>query len=151
MKKRKKKNSKEFNRKFKKRFITKKSLTVLAFASLVLVVIGFGCKKQKERAMEYEKAIQELSTDIQELKDTNETLEKERNDMDSDEFKEKMARERLGMIRQDEYSLQQSENGEQEETTKTGREESSTNGEAKEEESSQNAASSTKEEVSAEN
>ncbi len=53
--------------------------------------------------------MEELSTEIRDLEDANETLKEEKDNMDSPEFKEKMARERLGMIGEDEYSLQQSE------------------------------------------
>lgn len=107
--KKKRKNSKQFNQRFKKRFFTKKSVTVLFFALIILIGIGFGCQRQKKTAQKYQKTIEELSTDIQELKETNKTLEEEKENMDSDAFKEKMARERLNMIGKEEYSLQRSE------------------------------------------
>ena len=109
--KKKRKNSKQFNQKFRKRFFTKKSVTVLICVVIILVATAFGCQDLRRKAQRYEDTIEELSTEIRELEDTNQTLEEERNNMDSDEFKEKMARERLGMIGKDEYSLQQSENG----------------------------------------
>lgn len=107
--KKKRKNSKQFNQRFKKRFFTKKSVTVLFFALIILIGIGFGCQRQKKTAQKYQKTIEELGTDIQELKETNKTLEEEKENMDSDAFKEKMARERLNMIGKEEYSLQRSE------------------------------------------
>lgn len=107
--KKKRKNSKQFNQKFRKRFFTKKSVTVLICVVLILVAVAFGCQNLRKKAEFYEDTIEELSTEIRELEDTNQTLEEEKNNMDSEEFKEKMARERLGMIGKDEYSLQQSE------------------------------------------
>ncbi len=107
--KKKRKNSKQFNQRFKKRFFTKKSVTVMFFALIILIGIGFGCQRQKKTAEKYQKTIEELNTDIQELEETNKTLEEEKENMDSDAFKEKMARERLNMIGKDEYSLQRSE------------------------------------------
>lgn len=118
MKQKKRKNSKQFNQKFRKRFFTKKSVTVLICAVIILVAIAFGCQSQRRKAEGYQETIEELSTEIRELKDTNKTLEEEKENMDSTEFMEKMARERLGMIGEDEYSLQQSENGETNDTTK---------------------------------
>ena len=109
MKKKKRKNSKQFNRKFKKRFFTRKSVTVLLAAVVIMIAVALGCNQQRKRAAVYQKTIDELSSEIQDLKDTNESLESEKNNIDTDEFKEKMARERLGMIGKDEYSLEESE------------------------------------------
>ena len=109
MKKKKRKNSKQFNRKFKKRFFTRKSVTVLLAAVVIMIAVALGCNQQRKRAEGYQKTIDELSSEIQDLKDTNESLESEKNNIDTDEFKEKMARERLGMIGKDEYSLEESE------------------------------------------
>lgn len=114
--KKKRKNSKQFNQRFRKRFFTKKSVTVIICVVIILVAVAFGCQDLRKRAERYENTIDELSTEIRDIKDTNQTLEDERNNMDSAEFKEKMAREKLGMIGEDEYSLQQSENGDSRET-----------------------------------
>ena len=103
--KKKRKNSKQFNRKFKKRFFTRKSVTVLVAAFIIMIAVGVGCNQQRKRAENYQKTIDELNTEIKDLKDTNEALESEKNNLDTDEFKEKMARERFGMIGKDEYSL----------------------------------------------
>ncbi len=108
--KKKRKNSKQFNQKFRKRFFTMKSVTVLICVVIILVIVAFGYQDLRRKAQRYEDTIEELSTEIRELEDANQTLEEELDNMDSDEFKEKMARERLGMIGKDEYSLQQSEN-----------------------------------------
>ena len=107
--KKKRKNSKQFNRKFKKRFFTRKSVTVLVAAFIIMIAVGVGCNQQRKRAENYQKKIDELNTEIKDLKDTNEALESEKNNLDTDEFKEKMARERLGMIGKDEYSLEESD------------------------------------------
>ena len=117
MKQKKRKNSKQFNERFRKRFFTKKSVLVLMCAVVILVAIAFGCQSQRRRAAVLEETVDELNTEIKEIKETNKSLEEERTNMDSPEFKEKMARERLGIIDEDEYSLQQSENGDAEETT----------------------------------
>ena len=107
--KKKRKNSKQFNRKFKKRFFTRKSVTVLVAAFIIMIAVGVGCNQQRKRAENYQNTIDELNTEIKDLKDTNEALESEKNNLDTDEFKEKMARERLGMIGKDEYSLEESD------------------------------------------
>lgn len=109
--KKKRKNSKQFNRKFKKRFFTRKSVTVLMAAFIIMIAVGFGCNQQRKKAAVYQDSIDELNTEIKNLKDTNEALENEKNNINTDEFKEKMARERLGMIGEDEYSLEESEQG----------------------------------------
>lgn len=119
--KQKRKNSKQFNRKFKKRFFTRKSVTVLVAAFIIMIAVGVGCNQQRKRAENYQKTIDELNTEIKDLKDTNEALESEKNNLDTDEFKEKMARERLGMIGKDEYSLEESD----QEVPETAPEESS--------------------------
>lgn len=107
--KKKKKNSKQFNRKFKKRFFTKKSVTVLLAAIIIMIIVGFGCNQQRKKAEIYQNTIDELSTEIRDIKETNKSLESEKDNINTDEFKEKMARERLGMIGKDEYSLEKSE------------------------------------------
>lgn len=117
--KKKRKNSKQFNQRFRKRFFTKKAVAVIICVVIILVAAAFGYQDLRKRAERYENTIDELSTEIKDIKETNQTLEEERNNMDSAEFKEKMAREKLGMIGKDEYSLQQSENGDFEETTGT--------------------------------
>ena len=109
MKTKKKKNSRQFNRRFRKRFFTQKSVLVIIFALVILIVIAFGCQRQNRQAERYRESIEELSTEVRDIRDANEDLREEKEDMDSPEFKEKIARERLGMIDEDEYSLQQSE------------------------------------------
>ena len=51
------------------------------------------------------------------LNQTNKTLEKEKNNLDTDESKERIARERLGMIKEGEISLQEAQEGEAASTT----------------------------------
>ena len=84
-------------------------MTVLVAAFIIMIAVGVGCNQQRKRAENYQKTIDELNTEIKDLKDTNEALESEKNNLDTDEFKEKMARERLGMIGKDEYSLEESD------------------------------------------
>lgn len=109
MRAKKRKNSKQFNERFRKRFFTKKAVLVIVCAAAILVVAAFACQSQRKRAAGLRETVEELSTEIRDLEDANETLKEEKDNMDSPEFKEKMARERLGMIGEDEYSLQQSE------------------------------------------
>ena len=109
MRAKKRKNSKQFNERFRKRFFTKKAVLVIVCAVAILVVAAFACQSQRKRAAGLRETVEELSTEIRDLEDANETLKEEKDNMDSPEFKEKMARERLGMIGEDEYSLQQSE------------------------------------------
>ncbi len=64
--KKKRKNSKQFNERFRKRFFTKKSVTVLIFAVIILVAAAFGYQNLNRRAARYEETIEELSTEIRE-------------------------------------------------------------------------------------
>lgn len=120
MRAKKRKNSKQFNERFRKRFFTKKAVLVIVCAAAILVVAAFACQSQRKRAAGLRETVEELSTEIRDLEDANETLKEEKDNMDSPEFKEKMARERLGMIGEDEYSLQQSEDAGGEEAGAAG-------------------------------
>lgn len=120
MRAKKRKNSKQFNERFRKRFFTKKAVLVIVCAAVILVVAAFACQSQRKRAAGLRETVEELSTEIRDLEDANETLKEEKDNMDSPEFKEKMARERLGMIGEDEYSLQQSEDAGGEEAGAAG-------------------------------
>ena len=61
--------------------------------------------------------LDELKTEVKNLNQTNKTLEKEKNNLDTDESKERIARERLGMIKEGEISLQEAQEGEAASTT----------------------------------
>ena len=104
----KRKNSKQFNERFKKRFFTRKSGLVWLFALIIILGMGVGYMKIEQRAESYQATIDELSTEIKELKEDNESLEKEIEDVSSDEYIEKIARERLGMVEKGEYTLKES-------------------------------------------
>ena len=69
------------------------------------------------KAAKYQKTIDELKTEVKNLNQTNKTLEKEKNNIDTDESKERIARERLGMIKEGEISLQEAQEGESASTT----------------------------------
>lgn len=129
MRAKKRKNSKQFNERFRKRFFTKKAVLVIVCAVAILVVAAFACQSQRKRAAGLRETVEELSTEIRDLEDANETLKEEKDNMDSPEFKEKMARERLGMIGEDEYSLQQSEDAGGEEAGAAGDGDSAGDGE----------------------
>lgn len=111
--KKKKKNSKQFNRQFKKRFFTKKSVIIIVCTIVILAAFGLGYQKIEKKAAKYQKTINELNTEIKNIKQTNKTLEEEKNNLDTDEFKERIARERLGMIKEGEISLQEAKDGEE--------------------------------------
>ena len=104
--KKKKKNSKQFNRQFKKTFFTKKSAIIIVCTVIILSAFWGAYQKVERKAAKYQKTIDELKTEVKNLNQTNKTLEKEKNNIDTDESKERIARERLGMIKEGEISLQ---------------------------------------------
>lgn len=57
----------------------------------------------------YEKMISELSTEIKDLEKTNKSLEDQMDNINTDEYIEKMARDRLGMVKKGEIILKQSD------------------------------------------
>lgn len=112
-KRKKQKNSKQFNRQFKKKFFTKKSAIIIICTVVILGAFGIGYQKVEKKAAKYQKTIDELKTDVKNIEQTNKTLEKENKGIDTDEFKERIARERLGMIKEGEISLQEAKEGEE--------------------------------------
>ena len=115
--KKKKKNSKQFNRQFKKTFFTKKSAIIIVCTVIILSAFWGAYQKVERKAVKYQKTIDELKTEVKNLNQTNKTLEKEKNNLDTDESKERIARERLGMIKEGEISLQEAQEGEAASTT----------------------------------
>lgn len=115
--KKKKKNSKQFNKRFKKKFFTKKSAIIIVCTVVILSAFGMGYQNVEKKAVKYQKTIDELKTDVKNLEQTNKTLEKEKKNLDTDESKERIARERLGMIKEGEISLQQKKDDEEAEST----------------------------------
>lgn len=111
---RKKKNSRQFNQRFKRRFLTSRSAIIWVFTIIIFAGMAVGFYKIEQRVSSYQKTIDELSTEIKTLKDTNRQLEEEMENVNSDEYIEKMARERLGMVKKDEYILRQSKDMNQE-------------------------------------
>ena len=112
-KRKKQKNSKQFNRQFKKKFFTKKSAIIIICTVVILGAFGIGYQKVEKKAAKYQKTIDELKTDVKNIEQTNKTLEKENQGIDTDEFTERIARERLGMIKEGEISLQEAKEGEE--------------------------------------
>ena len=115
--KKKKKNRKQFNRQFKKKFFTKKSAIIIVCTVIILSAFWGAYQKVERKAAKYQKTIDELKTEVKNLNQTNKTLEKEKNNLDTDESKERIARERLGMIKEGEISLQEAQEGEAASTT----------------------------------
>lgn len=108
----KKKNSKQFNEQFKKRFFSVKTGLLIALTLVIVLCAGIASVRLSRQARQYEKQIDELSTEVSKIKKENSALEEEKDNIDSEEFKESVARERLGMVGKDEYVLEQSEEGE---------------------------------------
>ncbi len=108
-KKEKRKNSKEFNKKFKNRFFDRKVCLIIAFTAICLVGIVFGCLDLEKKINAYEKEIKEITQEVSELEKTNKDLQKQMDEMNTDEYIERIARERLGMVRKGEYVLKQSQ------------------------------------------
>lgn len=115
--KKKRKNSKQFNRQFKKRFFTLKSVVVLGLAFLIFLVVSVGWMHQRKKSAVYKKQIEMLNSEVTELEETNKALEETKDNVDTDEFKEQIARERLGMVGKDEYVLEESDEEPEEVTT----------------------------------
>lgn len=108
----KKKNSKEFQQLYKKKHSPMASISVALAVIIIVAIMAMGYSKLSKRAREYEAQIDELSTEIKDLKGVNSQLEEEKNEMDTKEYKEKVAREQLGMIGEDEYVLEESDGSE---------------------------------------
>ena len=107
--KKKRKNSRQFNDKFKKKFFTVKSAIIMVLTMMIVLFLGFGGIHQKRQADRYRDTIEELSSEVKQIKDTNKSLEKEKKNASSDEFKERMAREKLGLVGKDEYVVKESD------------------------------------------
>lgn len=116
----KRKNSKQFNRQFRQQFFTAKSGIILVLTLVIVLLLGFGGYRQKRQADQYRETISELSSEVKEIRETNEDLEAERVNTNTDEFKERIAREKLGLIREDEYALQESEEEDTSDGKKSG-------------------------------
>lgn len=114
---RKKKNSKEFRDKFQKRFFTRSSTIALIFGVLVLIIFVIGTLHLKNRERQLDETIAELNTEIRDINRETGELKEEKKNMDTDSFKEKIAREILGMIGKDEYTLKESEESGEKKTT----------------------------------
>lgn len=123
--KKKKKNSKQFNRKFRHRSWSMKSVFVLVLAVILIVGVTMGYRGMDKKREAYEESIEELNTELEELENQNSELKEQMDNMDSSEFKEKMAREKLGMIGKDEVLLKESEDGSTGRGTDEGGEETS--------------------------
>ncbi len=120
----KKRNSKEFNRKFKKRFLTKKSCAVLFFTAIILAIVMIGSIQSGKKERELQATINEYKTENEKIKDQNESIEEEKDriqemnkamitnasDEETKDSIREIARNILGMIDKDEYYLQESEN-----------------------------------------
>ena len=103
----KKKNSKQFNKKFKKQFFTIRSGLVIGLTVVIILFLAAGGLYQKQEADRYKAVISELDAEIQDINETNKQLEKEKEETNSKEFKERVAREKLGLIGKDEYSVKE--------------------------------------------
>ena len=107
--KKKRKNSKQFNKKFKNRFFTIRSGLVIGMTVVIILFLAVGGLYQKKEADRYKEAILELNSEIKDLNEANRQLEQEKEETGSKEFKERVAREKLGLIGKDEYALKEAE------------------------------------------
>lgn len=122
--KKKRKNSKEFNERFKKnvkkKFFTKTSVLAWIFAAILLIGMIYAYVNTERKIQAYQESIDELSIEIKELEKTNRDLEEQMENVDSDEYIERIARERLGMVKDGEIVLKQSNNDEVDSSSGSG-------------------------------
>ncbi len=105
--KKKKKNSRAFKKKFQKRFFTRSSVAVLIIGIAVFVIAAGATVAQRKQVMLYDQQIRELKSELRGIEAENNRLEEEKDNLDTDAFKEKIAREVLGMVGKDEYVLKE--------------------------------------------
>lgn len=140
----KKKNSKQFKKKFRHPYFTRMSAFIVFLALILIVGVSMGYRGMDKKREAYEESIEELNTELEELENQNSDLKEQMDNMNSSEFKEKMAREKLGMIGKDEVLLKESEDGstgrgtdeDGEETSESGEETSESSEETEGEDSS---------------
>ncbi len=120
----KKRNSKEFNRKFKKRFLTKKSCAVLFFTAIILAIVMIGSIQSGRKERQLQVIINEYKAENEKIRKQNDSIEEEKDrvqemnkamisntsDEETEDSIREIARNILGMIDKDEYYLQESEN-----------------------------------------
>jgi len=85
-----------------KRKVTLKNLIFLVIA--IIFIVAF--IRQQETIKRIEKDKQAKQVELQELKESNERLQEENNEAQSDGYIEKLARERLNMIKPGETSVE---------------------------------------------
>ena len=115
----KKRNSKQFNKQFRKRFFTRKSMTIIILTLVIILFLGIGGIRQKQKADHYKRSIEELSSEVKQIEDTNRALEEEKKETDTDAFKERVAREKLGLIKKDEYAIKESDEADSSKSSKS--------------------------------
>ena len=64
----KKKNSKQFNDKFKKRFFSVKTGLLIALTLVIVLCAGIASVRLSRQARQYDKQIDELSTEVSKIK-----------------------------------------------------------------------------------
>ena len=120
----KKRNSKEFNRKFKKRFLTKKSCAVLFFTAIILAIVMIGSIQSGRKERQLQVIINEYKAENEKIRKQDDSIEEEKDrvqemnkamisntsDEETEDSIREIARNILGMIDKDEYYLQESEN-----------------------------------------
>lgn len=85
----------------------KKRLTLKNLIIIVLVAIfAISFVRQEQTMIRIEKNKQAKQEELQELQNKNERLEEENKKAQTDEYLEKLARERLNMVRQGETSVE---------------------------------------------
>ena len=109
---------------------------IIALTTVIVAFLGLGGLHQMRQVGRYQDSIEELSSEVSSLKETNKALEEEKARTSSDEFKEHVAREKLGLVEKDEYVVREAEEDKtgQDDSKKGNAEEEDDTSEEKEEE-----------------
>lgn len=96
-------------KKLSRQFTT--SMLIFGIAMVIVITLTLGYRNLLSKEKAYQENIAELNNELKTLEETNKQMKNEMNNMDSKEFKEKIAREKLGMIKEDEILIKESVDG----------------------------------------
>ncbi|MDO4555930.1 MAG: septum formation initiator family protein [Lachnospiraceae bacterium] len=80
---------------------------IVLIVCMVLGAVGFNSHRIKVKSQEYAVKEAELEAQIAEAKAEQEALEEQEEYMDTDAYKEEIAREQFGMVKEGEYILKE--------------------------------------------
>ena len=95
------------------------TLPQIILTLVIILFLGIGGIRQKQKADHYKRSIEELSSEVKQIEDTNRALEEEKKETDTDAFKERVAREKLGLIKKDEYAIKESDEADSSKSSKS--------------------------------